>query len=227
MVNAAEYLIGFFEAGTTDEADRQGYRFPDVVQALSEVESAIDSWESMGGDVDLMRSCLERWKKSALNTFMDIDELRWDMSMFTHAKTQEKLTDGDLMGLQSVAEKLSASTVSYSEDARQKMRNMIEEAVKCVRADDSLPSDLLAYLSRLIREAREALDEYELTGDFKLSVAFDRLCNALRVAETKTKKHPVWEKFNEQFMVPLIAQVGVNAAVYGLTVAQVLPAIGS
>lgn len=90
-----------------------------------------------------------------------------------------------------------------------------------------LPSDLLAYLSRLIREAREALDEYELTGDFKLSVAFDRLCNALRVAETKTKKHPVWEKFNEQFMVPLIAQVGVNAAVYGLTVAQVLPAIGS
>ena len=77
MVNAAEYLIGFFEAGTTDEADRQGYRFPDVVQALSEVESAIDSWESMGVDVHLMRSCLERWKKSALNTFMDIDELRW------------------------------------------------------------------------------------------------------------------------------------------------------
>ena len=201
-VNAAEYLIGFFEAGTTDEADRQEYRFPDVVQALSEVESAIDSWESMGVDVHLMRSCLERWKKSALNT------------------------DGDLMGLQSVAEKLSASTVSYSEDARQKMRNMIEEAVKCVRADDSLPSDLLAYLSRLIREASEALDEYELTGDFKLSVAFDRLCNALRVAETKTKKHPVWEKFNEQFMVPLIAQVGVNAVVWGLTAAQVLPAIG-
>lgn len=104
-MNAAEYLIGFFEAGTTDEADRQGYRFPDVVQALSEVESAIDSWESMGVDVHLMRSCLERWKKSALNTFMDVDELRWDMSMFTHAKTQEKLTDGDLMGLQSVAEK--------------------------------------------------------------------------------------------------------------------------
>ena len=136
-MNAAEYLIGFFEAGTTDEADRQGYRFPDVVQALSEVESAIDSWESMGVDVHLMRSCLERWKKSALNTFMDVDELQWDMSMFTHTKTQEKLTDGDLMGLQSVAEKLSASTVSYSEDARQKMRNMIEEAVKCVRADDS------------------------------------------------------------------------------------------
>lgn len=165
-------------------------------------------------DVHLMRSCLERWKKSALNTFMDVDELQWDMSMFTHTKTQEKLTDGDLMGLQSVAEKLSASTVSYSEDARQKMRNMIEEAVKCVRADDSLPSDLLAYLSRLIREASEALDEYELTGD------------ALRVAETKTKKHPVWEKFNEQFMVPLIAQVGVNAVVWGLTAAQVLPAIG-
>lgn len=70
------------------------------------------------------------------------------------------------------------------------MRNMIEEAVKCVRADDSLPSDLLAYLSRLIREAREALDEYELTGDFKLSVAFDRLCNALRVAETKRRSIP-------------------------------------
>ena len=54
-MNAAEYLIGFFEAGTTDEADRQGYRFPDVVQALSEVESAIDSWESMGVDVHMMR----------------------------------------------------------------------------------------------------------------------------------------------------------------------------
>lgn len=225
-MNAAEYLIGFFEMGNAGMASEAGYRFPDVVAALEEVGATIDSWESAGMDVHLMRGCLERWKQSALNVFSNGSELSWDVP-FSYTGTDAMLSDGDLMGLQTVAEKMSMSTVAYSEDARERMRSMIDEAIKCVREDDTLPSELVVYLSRLIREAREALDEYDVTGDFKLSVAFDRLCNALRVAETKTGRHPVWKVFNEQFMVPLLAQVGVNVVVWGLTAAQVLPQIGS
>lgn len=225
-MNAAEYLIGFFESGRADSAAKAGYHFPDVVRALAEVESAIESWETAGMDVHLMRGCLERWKQSALNVFSKGVSISWNVS-FGSTDPQHLLSDGDLMGLQTVAEKMSLSTISYSDDARERMREMIDEAIRCISEDNTLPTELVVYLSRLIREAREALDEYDVTGDFKLSMAFDRLCNAIRVAEAKTKKHPVWEKFNEQFMIPLIAQVGVNAVVWGLSAAQVLPQIGS
>lgn len=226
-MNAAEYLLNFFEVGTTSKAEKYGFKFPDIVAALAEIESAIDSWASAGMDVHLMRGCLIRWKSSALNAFMNNGQLKWNLNEARFKDTDSRLSDGDLMGLQTVAEKMSMSTVEYSETARDRMSKMIDEAIKCVREDDSLPDELVVYIARLVSEARTALDEYDLTGDFKLSIAFDRLSNALRVAEAKTKHSETWKTFREQFMIPLLAQVGVNAVVWGLSAAQVLPQIGN
>ena len=193
-MNAAEYLLGFFEMGSSNKANEAGYKFPDVVAALAEVESAIDSWALAGMDVHLMRQCLARWKSSAINTFTtNTGRVKWSLDGINFKDTEGLLSDGDLMGLQTVAEKMSMSTVEYSETARD--RNI-------------------------------GLDD-DLTGDFKLSIAFDRLSNALRVAEAKTKHSETWKTFREQFMIPLLAQVGVNAVVWGLSTAQVLPQIGS
>lgn len=226
-MNAAEYLLNFFEVGNTDSAAKAGHEFPDIVAALAEVESAIDSWELAGMDMHLVRGCLGRWKDSALNAFANNGQIKWNLNESRFKNTEELLSDGDLMGLQTVAEKMSMSTVEYSETARDRMSQMIDEAIKCVKEDDSLPDELVVYIARLVSEARTALDEYDLTGDFKLSVAFDRLFNALRVAEAKTKHSEAWKTFREQFMIPLLAQVGVNAVVWGLSAAQVLPQIGS
>lgn len=227
-MNAAEYLLGFFEMGSSDKPNAAGYKFPDIVAALVEVESTIDSWALAGMDVHLMRQCLARWKSSAINIFITRNGgIIWDLSNAGFRRTDILLSDGDLMGLQTVAEKMSMSTVEYSETAREQMSRMIDEAIKCVKEDDSLPKELVMYIARLVSEARTALDEYDLTGDFKLSVAFDRLSNALRVAEAKTKHSETWKTFREQFMIPLLAQVGVNAVVLGLNVAQVFPQIGS
>ena len=227
-MNAAEYLLGFFEMGSSNKANEAGYKFPDVVAALAEVESAIDSWALAGMDVHLMRQCLARWKSSAINTFTtNTGRVKWSLDGINFKDTEGLLSDGDLMGLQTVAEKMSMSTVEYSETARDRMSKMIDEAIKCGREDDSLPDELVVYIARLGSEARTALDEYDLTGDFKLSIAFDRLSNALRVAEAKTKHSETWKTFREQFMIPLLAQVGVNAVVWGLSTAQVLPQIGS
>lgn len=227
-MNAAEYLLGFFEMGSSNNANEAGYKFPDIVAALAEVESAINSWALAGMDVHLMRQCLARWKSSALNTFTtNSGRVKWDLSDIMLKDTEGLLSDGDLMGLQAVAEKMSMSTVEYSKTAREHMSQMIDEAIKCIQSDDSLPNELVVYIARLVSEARTALDEYNLTGDFKLSIAFDRLYNALRVAETKTKHSETWKTFREQFMIPLLAQVGVNAVVLGLNVAQVFPQIGS
>ena len=227
-MNAAEYLLGFFEVGDSYDADKAGYRFPDIVAALAEVESAIDSWALAGMDVHLMRQCLARWKSSAINIFIThTGRIKWDLSDAGFKDTDSLLSDGDLMGLQTVAEKMSMSTVEYSKTAREQMSRMIDEAIKCIKEDDSLPKELVMYIARLVSEARTALDEYDLTGDFKLSIAFDRLSNALRVAEAKTKHSETWKTFREQFMIPLLAQVGVNAVVLTLNAAQILPQIGN
>lgn len=36
-MNAAEYLLNFFEVGNTDSAAKAGYEFPDIVAALAEM----------------------------------------------------------------------------------------------------------------------------------------------------------------------------------------------
>ncbi|GAA6121932.1 hypothetical protein BPY_00400 [Bifidobacterium psychraerophilum] len=225
-MNAAEYLLAYFETDDAAQSKNEGFRFPDIVSALEEIESAINLWDKAGLNVDLMRDCLTRWKLSALSPFVDSSsDLHWSVERFV--STQDGLSAGDLMGLQTVADRLATSSVSYPESAREKISNLIQETVKCLKEDTNLPQELVLYVAQLIEEARRSLDEYDISGDFRLSVAFDRLSNAINVIEVKSDKKDMWSNLREEFIVPLLGQIVVNSMVWGLTAAQVLPQIGS
>ncbi|MFT9112020.1 MAG: hypothetical protein ABF453_03040 [Bifidobacterium psychraerophilum] len=227
-MNAAEYLLSYFETQSAAQSQNRGFRFPDIVSALEEIESAINLWDKAGLNVDLMRDCLTRWKLSALRPFTDSgSELHWKVERHGGSTTREELSSGDLMGLQTVADRLAASSISYPENAREKISNLIQETVNCLKEDTGLPQELVLYVAQLIEEARRSLDEYDISGDFRLSIAFDRLSNAINVVEVKSDKKDIWSNLRKEFIIPLLGQIVVNSMVWGLTAAHVLPQIGS
>lgn len=99
-----------------------------------------------------------------------------------HTIQTAKLLLGDQACLQLAAEKMAQCSTSSTAEVRDKTLGMIDECIREMQADN-LSQDLLLYVSRIIREARTALEEYDLTGDFKLSVVFNRLRNVIRIVE--------------------------------------------
>jgi hypothetical protein len=227
-LNPAEYLLSFFKASKTDMS-MESFRYPDLIAALDEIENAIDSWAAAGIDVSGFQDCLPRWKTSITNAFEEDGTIRWILPLGApgpHTIQTEKLLPGDQACLQWAAEKMAQCSTSFTAEVREKMSRMIDECIREMQEDD-LPQDLLLYVSRIIREARTALEEYDLTGDFKLSVAFDRLCNAIRIVKGKSTATKKWQSFWNAYVAPLFAQVAVGGTYTLLTASGVLPQIGS
>lgn len=75
----------------------------------------------------------------------------------------------------------------------------------------TLPKELKEYVARLVREVGTALDEYDLTGDFKLDIAFTRLQTSLNIIAATPKdeksQRTVME-FLQKRVFPCVAAVG-------------------
>jgi hypothetical protein len=224
--NAASFLKEFFECGYAKDAINKGFVFTDLIAALSEIEDVLKQWSDLGStDAEAFEEALPAWygavlaatnSRGELVPFVNNSAVRTDMNL--HA--------GDKLALTWVSEKMAGTSPSFDESSREKIAEALVE-VRGLLKEEDLPLELLTYLDRLIRETQTALDEYDLTGDFKLSLAFDRLSNALRKAESASKDKEGWGAFMRDFLLPVVSGLAVNAIGWGLTSAQILPAIGS
>ncbi|MEE8738317.1 MAG: hypothetical protein SOI66_05340 [Bifidobacterium sp.] len=228
-MNAAEYLLSYFEASSAAESERNGFHFPDIVAALEEIESTISQWDKAGMDVTLMRDCMERWKLSALRPFTSTDaELHWEVQ-FGRSSVNEALSPGDLMGLQVVADKMKDSSLHFTEEQCSRITHLITEARKSLGGiSDTLPEGLALYLSRLMGEVETAIDEYSITGDFGLEKAFCRLREGLDVAMSKTPEGDSgrWDGVKSVLHELAIGFI-IEAPSITLAAAQLFPQIGS
>jgi hypothetical protein len=120
------------------------------------------------------------------------------------------ISNEDRMALRTAERLLDARAAEYPQERRDSIRELVADVPGLLKAV-TLPKDLKEYVARLVREVGTALDEYELTGDFKLDIAFTRLQTSLNIIAATPKdeksQRTVME-FLQKRVVPCVAAVG-------------------
>lgn len=225
-MNAAEYLYRFFESGMESVTETPAYRFADIVAAVQEVSDFVDSLKERGEDTKLFEDCMIRIKRSALRPF-DRYNLVW--TAIEDFETPPELQSGDLLGLQTLCEKMKSSSLRFTESQRKQVADLIVQAKEILgEVSEDLPIGLALYINRLMHETEIALADYSITGDFVLEKAFTRLRESLNIAIEKTseEKKDKWSGVHKTFRDLAIGFI-VETPSLLMTAAQVFPQIGS
>lgn len=112
--------------------------------------------------------------------------------------------------LDSIAALLEKYVRTFSDGERQEMMDVVNSVVESLKEDDSLPQDLRQHLHLLISEVRRCTDEYEITGDFALQAAMERLSTAVSSAQKLSKNPSKWSNFRDAYIWP--SAVGISVA---------------
>lgn len=202
VANAATYVKRFLLA---NKADGVTYRFPDVSGAMAEVDSTLRTAAAAGDeDADLACRCLaDIWYNISV---------AWERNQRSMEMMDSKIpiSTEDRMALRIAERLLDASAAEYPPERRDRIRELIADVPGLLKTV-TLPKELKEYVARLVREVGTALDEYDLTGDFKLDIAFTRLQTSLNIIAATPKdeksQRTVME-FLQKRVFPCVAAVG-------------------
>lgn len=208
-MNAATLLKDFLNTGNTPNG--MEYRYADLCAAMAEVDSAILRTAQTGGDeaedaeyaakflVKLWRLLNESFEKNGKS-------IRLQRSMVP-------LPTEYRMALRTAERILASPANTYTPERRANIRDMIGE-LPALLHELPLTRELKQYVLLLVREVEAALDEYEVTGDFKLDGAFTRLQTALNVIAATPKPAESQSKlmnFLAEKAIPCLAAVTFSA----------------
>ena len=119
--------------------------------------------------------------------------------------TSQQLDAAEAQALEIIADKSPSLPISIAEEERKTISEFLDEALKAVREDDSLPTSLRVYVLDLISEAKRNLDEYAAGKEFDLKVSLQALFGVLYMAESQTGKPTVWENLKSKIAKPFIS----------------------
>jgi hypothetical protein len=213
-MNGAQLLTQFFETPRSSKL-LAGWDFTALYLAIVDIERHVDLWEKAGEEVSAFRSALPAWKQ----------QLSEDSS--EHFTTQlgsssRSVSSGDIGVLKWAASKLSASSPTMDEETRKSITKLIDHVRKVVVKDGSLPDDLRLHLVNLLQQVASAVEHWEITGDFVLSDALDRLFGAMRIAETMSNEPSAWSDAWNDWAKPIAVGMIVNIAPVALQIGQML-----
>lgn len=171
ILNAARVLLNFFGSGSST------IRFRDLINAYAEVSRFFSEAKADG---DEKASIVVEW----LPNLWDCIAQAFDgCAEYVGPYMGVEFSSQCRMSLLIAEEMLDGKTSTYSAIRREKVKQLLDSLPD--ELDQlSLPQELHLYVLRLAREVRVALDEYAITGDFKLDAAFSRLQSQLFVVAT-------------------------------------------
>ena len=130
------------------------------------------------------------------------------------------LRDHDALdALDLVAQLLDGQVPKVDEETRGSYLSTINEIVAALASDDSLPAELKKHVYSVAAHARQCVEEYELTGDFALQAAVERLAAVVQSAMVVSKKSEAWQNFRDKFFYPTVT--GILASAPQLAIATV------
>ncbi|MBW3093070.1 hypothetical protein KIH79_09080 [Bifidobacterium sp. 82T10] len=187
------------------------FRFPDVSGAMAEVDSALRTAAAAGDeDADLAVRCLDGiWYNISV---------AWERNGRSMEMTDSKvpLSVESRMALRTAERLLDSNAAEYPQERRERIRELVAGVPDLLKSV-TLPRELKEYVARLAREVGTALDEYDLTGDFKLDIAFARLQTSLNIIAATPKdersQRTVME-FLKSRVVPCVAAAGFALGVF-------------
>ena len=194
MDNPAEYMLQFFnceerEDGFDDNISKAFGQMHDTETCLNDLLSMnvrrLDTAKSV------MPGIWEKLWASYANAQGNGALVSFDMK----PRRELTLDAAQRQALETIADKTPALPMKPSPDNIQSVGDFLDEAIKAVREDDTLPDD-----------------EYAAGNDFELREAIQKLFGLLYVAETQTSKPGIWEKLKSAAVKPFVAALLAEAA---------------
>lgn len=128
------------------------------------------------------------------------------------------LWDQDALdALDLVAQLLESQVPEVNEARRTSYLENITEIIVALGSDDSLPSDLKKHVYTIAAHLRHCIEDYEITGDFALQAAAERLAAAVQSAMSVSKNPEPWQKFKDKFVYPTIAGIVASGPQLAIT----------
>lgn len=206
-LNAANLLEAFFE----ESSNRSRYDSRVILLALGEIDGHIDLWESQGSNVVPFRKAVAVWRTEVFH-LMDRDT-----GVFrNNLAPSGNLREGDLGVLSWAAERIASTVPETNEESREGIRQMVQGVRNLLVEDRTIPDRLRVHVARLLHHVEEALETYDITGEFLLEDAVERLLGALNLVENASEDPTKWQKFRADFLPGFASQLAASGVFQGM-----------
>jgi hypothetical protein len=148
--------------------------------------------------------------------------LNWQGS----AAPEDAVPDATLDALEQFAEIIEASNLVATFEEITQFSNGVEEAIRLLREDDSLAQSARHYVSLLLREVRDVLENEDLQDGFDFLQARARLWAAMGAAAGQSRTPDKWRNAAQTYLLPIVTGIGSNVAIAGGGVALRVLGVG-
>lgn len=213
-MNAADVLLRYF-----DPEKSVNMRFPDLLNAYSSVSGFLQTEAARGNEeAAIANDSMPRLWGFVKDQYVDENGPAFSGEYDFPQECKLALMEARRL--------MNEGSPKYDETTRKSIQSLIKGIPKELNSL-SLPKELNLYILRLTSEVRTALDEYDITGDFKLDDAFSRLQKSLfnvAFSTAEGKKRNGFICFLQDKLTPCLTVLclGLSVGNQALTMTQVL-----
>jgi len=184
---------------------------------LGDIARTVEGLSSLGLDMTAAETYLPRWAKMAASV-----NVSWSQS----TGADSAFPQDALSQLQSLATIIELAGARGQPANIELLREVVEQAMQLLAEDSSISGELRAYLVKLVRELRNALEDEAVGGGFNFAEAAERLWVAMQAASAQSKeKGGAWRTVAAKMLPP--AAAGVLAHVGNVAFDEVRKALGA
>lgn len=135
-----------------------------------------------------------------------------------------KIDATTLHHLETLAGRLEDYLPAADDAGRERTRELVEVVRGGISNDGSLPAELRIHLAQMADQLGWCLDRYEITGDFELKNAIDRLLITVGVTAQRSKNCGLWTKIANEYVSPFV--IGTAAQITGSAMLMLISGAG-
>lgn len=219
-MNAAEVLLRYFTPIRSFDVS-----FPDLIAAYSSVSKFLQAEAARGNEeAEIANDSMPTLWGFVRDEYVDKENP-------TFTNDEKTFPQECKLALMEAKRLMNEGSPKYDETTRESIRSLINDIPEELNSL-SLPQELNLYVLRLTSEVRTALDEYEMTGDFKLDEAFSRLqasLNSIAAIPKSDEEQGKFVKFLNKKLTPclMVLNLASGIAYSSLQSYQIYTQIGS
>lgn len=211
MSNPASLLLAQFHAWNKPNKPAAGARGTDnptsdawvqhrlAVRHLNAIDEILSEMAAQGKNVAVYQAAF----------------VQWTQVVFAFPRGWGEANSGRIDGttlqhLETLAGRLEDYLPTTTDDGLERTRTLVDQVRNAIISDDSLPQDLKVHLHQMADQLGWCLDHYEITGDFELKNAIDRLFITIGVTAQVSKEGGMWAKFVNTFVYPFITSTSAQ-----------------
>lgn len=184
---------------------------------LGDISQTIDGLSALNIDMGASKTYLPQWGKMAASV---------DVSWSNATGASSAFPSDALSQLQSLATIIDLAGAQIQPANLDLLSNVVEQVIDLLGSDESLSDHLRAYLVKLVREIRNALEDEKVGGGFNFADAAERLWVAMQAASAQSEQSAAqWKDTAAKLLPQAVVGVLTHMGVVGFD--GVMKALGS